>query len=156
MKFIPLPLKGAYLIELDFHKDERGYFARTFCTKEFGDNGLVSNFIQISTSFNKKKGQIRGMHYQEDPYGETKIVRCTRGSIYDVMVDLREESPTYKKWYGEILSAENGRMFYIPKGFAHGYKTLEDDTELLYMMDQVYIKGAAREIETEEYFWRNE
>lgn len=146
MKFTPLPLKGAYLIELDFHIDERGYFARTFCTKEFAEHGLVTNFIQMSTSFNKNKGQVRGMHYQEEPYAETKIVRCTRGSIYDVVIDLRKESPTYNQWYGAELSMTNGKMFYIPKGFVHGYKTLEDSTELFYMMDQEYVKDAAREV----------
>ena len=146
MKFTPLPLKGAFLIELDRHQDERGYFARTFCREEFLAKGLVTDFIQMSTSFNKKKDQIRGMHYQEAPYAETKIVRCTAGSIYDVMVDLRQGSPTYHQWYGDVLSAENGKMFYIPKGFAHGYKVLEDNTELFYMMDQVYMKEAAREI----------
>lgn len=146
MKFTPLLLAGAYLIELDFHHDARGSFARTFCTTEFEAQGLVTNFIQISTSFNHTKGQIRGMHYQAAPYEETKIVRCTRGSIYDVLLDLREDSPTYNQWYGEELSADNGKMFYIPKGFAHGYKTLEDNTELLYMMDQVYVKEAAREV----------
>lgn len=147
MKFTPLPLQGAYLIELDPHIDERGYFARTFCMKEFGELGLVTQFCQMSTSFNKEKGQIRGMHYQEAPYEETKIVRCTRGSIYDVIVDLRDGSPTYNQWHGEILSAKNGKMFYIPKGLAHGYKTLEDNTELFYMMDEVYVKEAAQEVE---------
>lgn len=146
MKFTPLPLKGAYLIELDKHRDDRGYFARTFCKEEFEKQGLVSNFIQMSTSYNKEKGQIRGMHYQASPYEETKIVRCTRGSIYDVIVDIREDSPTYNQWFGEILSAENGKMFYVPKGFAHGYKTLENDTELFYMMDEVYKKERAREL----------
>ena len=101
----------------------------------------------MSTSFNKYKGQIRGMHYQEEPFAETKIVRCTRGAIYDVMVDLRKGSATYNQWYGTELSANNGKMFYIPKGFAHGYKTLEDNTELFYMMDQVYVKDSAREID---------
>ena len=104
MKFTPLPLSGAYLIELEFNIDYRGYFARTFCVEEFKKNGLVSNFIQMSTSFNKTKGQVRGMHYQEDPYEETKIVRCTRGSIYDVIIDLRKNSSTHNKWYGDILS----------------------------------------------------
>lgn len=146
MKFTPLPLKGAYLIELEPHRDERGYLARTFCMKEFADHGLVTTFVQMSTSLNHKKGQIRGMHYQEFPYEETKIVRCTRGSIYDVMVDLRKDSPTYNQWHGEELSADNGKMFYIPKGFAHGYKTLEDNTELFYMMDECYVKEAAREV----------
>jgi dTDP-4-dehydrorhamnose 3,5-epimerase len=151
MTFKELPLKGAYLIELDKHIDERGYFARTFCKQEFTTHGLVTDFIQMSTSFNKNRGQIRGMHYQEEPYAETKIVRCTKGSIYDVMVDLRKGSPTYNQWYGEELSADNGKMFYIPKGFAHGYKTLKDDTEIFYMMDEVYIKEAARELNHQQF-----
>ena len=151
MKFTELPLAGAYLIELEHHVDERGYFARTFCTAEFEAHGLVTDFIQMSTSFNKQKGQIRGMHYQEEPFSETKIVRCTRGAIYDVMVDLRKDSLTYNEWYGAELSADNGKMLYIPKGFAHGYKTLEDNTEILYMMDQVYMKEAAREIDYKEF-----
>jgi len=151
MKFTELPLAGAYLIEVELHNDERGSFARTFCTKEFAEQGLVTDFIQMSTSFNKQKGQIRGMHYQEEPYSETKIVRCTRGTIYDVMIDLRKDSPTYNQWHGVELSANNGKMFYIPKGFAHGYKTLEDNTEIFYMMDQVYVKGAAREIDYSLY-----
>jgi len=145
MKFKPLFLDGAYLIELEKHVDKRGYFARTFCAKEFAEHGLVTSFIQMNTSFNYVQGQIRGMHYQEAPYEETKIVRCTRGAIYDVMVDLRKDSPTCNQWYGEVLSAENNKMFYIPKGFAHGYKTLEDNTELFYMMDQIYVKEAAKE-----------
>lgn len=156
MKFTALPLKGAYVIEPDHLKDERGFFARTFCVEEFTKHGLETNFIQMSTSFNHKAGQIRGMHYQESPYAETKLVRCTRGAIYDVMIDLREDSPTYNQWYGEILSAENGKMLYIPKGFAHGYKTLEDNTEIFYMMDHVYVKDAAREIGYESRFEKNE
>ncbi|MDF3033462.1 MAG: dTDP-4-dehydrorhamnose 3,5-epimerase [Alphaproteobacteria bacterium] len=151
MTFKELPLEGAYLIELEKHVDERGYFARTFCKQEFTAYGLITDFVQMSTSFNKNKGQIRGMHYQEEPYAETKIVRCTSGSIYDVMVDLRKDSPTYYQWYGEELSADNGKMFYIPKGFAHGYKTLEDDTEIFYMMDEVYIKEAARELNHQQF-----
>ena len=146
MKFTPLPLSGAYLIELEPHNDERGYFARTFCAEEFQKHGLATNFIQMNTSFNKKKGQIRGMHYQEPPYEETKVVRCTLGSVYDVMLDLRKDSPTYKQWYGETLSDTNGKMFYIPKGFAHGYKTLKNNTELFYMMNQVYVSEAASEM----------
>lgn len=146
MKFLELPLSGAFLIEQERHHDERGFFARTFCEKEFAAQGLVTNWIQMSTSFNTQKGQIRGMHYQEAPYEETKIVRCTRGAIYDIMVDLRKDSRTYNQWFGEVLSADNGKMFYIPKGFAHGYKTLEENTELFYMMDQIYVKEAAREI----------
>lgn len=152
MKFIALPLEGAYLIEQERHQDERGFFARTFCDQEFEKHGLVTNWIQMSTSFNTQKGQIRGMHFQEAPYEETKIVRCTSGSIYDVILDLRKDSLTYNQWYSEILSKDNGKMFYIPKGLAHGYKTLEDNTELFYMMDQVYVKEAAREISTDGMF----
>lgn len=146
MKFTELPLAGAYLIELEPHVDDRGYFARTFCTSEFAEHGLVTNFIQMNTSFNHHAGQIRGMHYQEEPFAETKIVRCTRGAIYDVIIDIRKDSPTYNQWYEMELSANNNKMFYIPKGFAHGYKTLQDNTEIFYMMDQVYRKDAAREI----------
>jgi dTDP-4-dehydrorhamnose 3,5-epimerase len=146
MKFSPLPLKGAYLIELERKVDKRGYFARTFCVKKLQEYNLVTKFIQMSTSFNKKKGQIRGMHYQEAPYEETKIVRCTKGAVYDIMVDLRENSPTVNQWYGGILSADNGKIFYIPKGFAHGYKTLENNSELFYMMDEFYMEKYAREI----------
>ena len=146
MKFTSLSVIGAYLIELELKVDERGSFARTFCTKEFEKHGLVTNFVQMSTSFNYHKGQIRGMHYQEDPYAETKIVRCTSGSIYDIMLDLRKDSPTFNKWSGEILSATNGKMLYIPKGVAHGYKTLEDNTEIFYMMDEYYKPEAAKEI----------
>lgn len=146
MKFTPLPLQGAFLIEQERHHDERGFFARTFCAQEFEKHGLVTKWIQMSTSFNAQKGQIRGMHFQEAPYEETKIVRCTQGAVYDVMLDLRKNSPTYNQWYEDVLSAENGKMFYIPKGFAHGYKTLENNTELFYMMDQIYVKESAREI----------
>ena len=151
MKFSPLPLIGSYLIELDPHVDERGYFARTFCQHEFAQHGLVTNLVQMSTSFNIHEGQIRGMHYQESPYAETKVVRCTRGAIYDAMVDLREDSATFNQWYAIELSAENGKMLYIPKGFAHGYKTLTNNAEIFYMMDQIYVKEAAREISHENW-----
>lgn len=146
MKFKELPLKGAFLIEMDRKQDERGHFARTFCTKEFETQGLISHFVQCSTSFNLKKGLIRGMHFQVSPYAETKIVRCTQGSIYDVIIDLRENSPTYQKSYGVCLSAENGDTLYIPKGFAHGYQVLQDHSEVFYMMDEFYVPEAAREI----------
>lgn len=146
MKFNELSLKGAFLIETERRNDERGYFARTFCTKEFSAHGLIKEFVQCSTSMNLKKGLIRGMHFQIHPYQETKIVRCTRGGIYDVIIDLREDSPTYKKSYGVELTAENGRILYVPKGFAHGYQVLRDNTEVLYMMDEFYVPEAAREI----------
>lgn len=146
MKFTPLPLQGAFLIEMEPKHDERGYFARTFCTKEFAQHHLVTDFIQCSTSFNHKKGLIRGMHYQAAPHEETKLVRCTKGGIHDVIIDIREDSPTFQQWYGIDLTAENGKMLYIPKGFAHGYQVLEDNSEVFYMMDTAYVPEAAREI----------
>ncbi len=146
MKFKELPLKGAYLIELDLKVDERGFFARTFCTKEFMAQGLQNTFVQCSTSFNLKKGLIRGLHYQAHPYQETKIVRCTQGSIYDVLVDLRPESPTYKECYAEELSSSNGKMLYIPQNFAHGFQVLENNSEVFYMMDEFYVPDSAREL----------
>jgi dTDP-4-dehydrorhamnose 3,5-epimerase len=146
MKFTALPLMGAYRIELEKHVDERGYFAETFSLKQFAEHQLVTNFIHMATAFNPKKGQIRGMHYQEDPYAQTKVVRCTRGQLYDVMIDLRKNSPTYNQWYKELLTEDAGNMLYIPKGFAHGYKTLESNTTIFYMMDELYVKESAREL----------
>lgn len=151
MKFTPLSLTGAYLIELEPRHDERGYFSRTFCMREFAEHGLVTNFVQMSTAFNIKAGQIRGMHFQDEPFAETKIVRCTRGAIFDAIIDLRKNSATYNQWYGTELSATNGKMLYVPKGFAHGYKTLTEDTEIFYMMDSFYVPNAAREISHAEY-----
>lgn len=152
MKFTPSTLEGAVLIQLDPHYDDRGHFVRFFCEALFREAGLASRFIQMSTSFNRKKGQIRGMHYQAPPYEETKVVRCLRGAVYDVIIDLRKGSRTQGQWQGYTLSAENGCMLYIPKGFAHGYKTLAPETELLYMMDQVYHKGSARALPPDPYF----
>ncbi len=146
MKFIELPLKGAYLINLELKQDTRGYFARTFCTTVFAEKGLVANFVQCSTAFNLHKGLIRGLHFQAEPFQETKLVRCTQGNIFDVIVDLRPNSPTYCQGYGITLSANNHRMLYIPKDFAHGYQVLEDSTEVFYMMDQFYHPESAREL----------
>ncbi|MES2142226.1 MAG: dTDP-4-dehydrorhamnose 3,5-epimerase family protein [Pseudomonadota bacterium] len=146
MKFIALPLKGAYLIEIEPHIDERGYFARFFCKKEFSERGLVSDFVQMSTSFNHKKGQIRGMHYQAPPCEETKLVCCIRGAIYDVIIDIRADSPTYQQHYAAELNEENKKAFYVPKGFAHGYRTLEDNSEVFYMMDEFYYLELKRSI----------
>lgn len=143
MKFTELPLKGAYLIETQPHFDERGYFARTFCSESFKQQKLVTEFVQCSTSFNLKKGLIRGLHYQSSPYQETKLVRCTRGAIFDVIVDLRKHSPTYLKWFGEQLTEDNGKMFYIPKAFAHGFQVLENQSEVLYMMDTMHQPASA-------------
>lgn len=146
MKFTELPLQGAYLIEMEHRFDQRGYFARTFCINEFSAYGLSTNLIQCSTSFNLKKGLIRGMHYQAAPHQETKVVRCTRGAIFDVIVDLREDSPTFRQSYGVELTAQNGKSLYVPKDFAHGFQVLEDNSEVYYMMDEFYAPTAAREI----------
>jgi dTDP-4-dehydrorhamnose 3,5-epimerase len=131
-------LKGAFIIEPERIEDERGFFARTFCRNEFEAHGLNPHLVQCSVSFNKKKGTLRGIHYQTAPHEETKLVRCTRGAIYDVMLDLRPNSPTFKQWVSAELTGENRRMLYVPKGVAHGFQTLEDQTEVLYQMSEFY------------------
>jgi dTDP-4-dehydrorhamnose 3,5-epimerase len=138
------PLAGAFLIELDLLPDERGYFARTFDAAEFTERGLDPNVVQCNTSFNARRGTLRGMHYQAEPDGDAKLVRCTRGSIYDVAVDLRPDSNAYCRWFGVELSAENGRMLYIPVGMAHGFQTLEDGAEVHYQMSRYYVPKQAR------------
>jgi dTDP-4-dehydrorhamnose 3,5-epimerase len=138
MFFNPTPLLGAYLIDLDKKEDERGFFARTFCEHEFSEHNLVSRICQVNNSLSKRKGTLRGMHYQLAPKAETKIVRCTRGALYDVILDLRTDSPTFGKNFGAELTADNRRMMYVPKGFAHGFITLVDDTEALYLVDEFY------------------
>ncbi len=144
MIFKPTDLPGAYLIEPDRRSDVRGYFARTYCAKELTDQGLEPHVSQCSVSFNHHKGTLRGMHYQLAPFEEVKVVRCNRGSIYDVIIDLRQESPSYKKWFAAQLDQENGKMLYIPRGFAHGFQTLADDTEVYYQMSQVFSPEHAR------------
>ena len=124
--------------------DERGFFARSWCQKEFEDRGLNSKLVQCSVSFNARKGTLRGIHYQGEPFPEVKVVRCTRGAIYDVVVDLRPQSPTFKQWIGVVLDAENRRMLYIPGGCAHGFLTLEDNTEVFYQMSEFYHPELAR------------
>jgi len=146
MIFNELFLKGAYLIELQPIEDNRGFFARSWCFSEFKTYGLNTNLVQCNISLNTKKGTLRGMHFQEKPYEEVKVVRCTRGSIYDVIVDLRPESLTYKKWIGIELSAENRKSLYVPEGFAHGFQTLEDDSEVFYQMSEYYQPGSSRGI----------
>ena len=138
MIFTETKLKGAFVLEPERQEDERGFFARTFCQKEFEAHGLNPRLVQCNISFNKKKGTLRGMHYQAAPYEEAKLVRCTMGAIYDVIIDLRPQSPTYKQWIAEELSAENRKMLYIPGGFAHGFQTLEDNTEVFYQMSGYY------------------
>ncbi len=142
MKFYETELQGAYLIELDRCEDERGFFARTWCEEEFKDQGLVARVVQASTSFNTRAGTLRGMHYQLAPHQETKLVRCTRGALYDVIVDLRSDSPSYKRWIGLELTATNYRMLYVPSDFAHGFITLEDNTEVAYLISESYTPGA--------------
>ena len=143
MIFDPLRLAGAYLVRPELAADERGAFARRFCADEFRALGLETDLVQRSVSFNKRAGTLRGMHFQMPPHLEAKIVRCTRGAIFDVMVDLREGSPTYGQWQGEELSADNRLMFYIPKGFAHGFQSLIDNTEVDYEITPAYVPGAA-------------
>jgi dTDP-4-dehydrorhamnose 3,5-epimerase len=139
-------LKGAYVIEIEKLKDHRGFFARSWCQKEFEKHNLVSQAKQANVSYNKKKGTLRGMHYQLAPYEETKIVRCTRGAIYDVIIDLRPASSTYTQWIGVELSAESYEMLYVPENFGHGFQTLKDDTEVIYQVSQFYTPGSERGI----------
>jgi dTDP-4-dehydrorhamnose 3,5-epimerase len=131
-------LPGAFVIELQKQEDERGFFARSWCHKEFEAHGLNPRMVQCNVSFNKVKGTLRGMHYQVHPCAEAKLVRCTRGAIYDVIVDLRRESPSYKQHLSEILSSNNYKALFIPEGFAHGFQTLEDNSEVFYQMSEFY------------------
>ena len=138
MKFHESELNGAYLIELDRNEDERGFFTRVWDKKLYEEKGLNSELSQISFSYSKKRGTLRGMHFQKKPFEETKLVRCTKGKIFDVIIDLQPESSTYKKWFSIELSADNLQALYIPEGFAHGFQTLEDNCEVFYLMSQVY------------------
>jgi len=138
MKFTPVPLDGAYLVELEPVFDERGFFARSWSSKEFGQHGLNANLAQCSISFNPQRATLRGMHYQEQPYRETKLVRCSSGAIFDVIVDLRPASVSYCKWFSVELTAANRKMVYVPDGFAHGFQTLTDDAEVLYQISEEY------------------
>jgi dTDP-4-dehydrorhamnose 3,5-epimerase len=146
MKFRETELKGAFIIDLEKREDERGFFARSWCQKEFEEHGLTPTVVQANISYNKKKGTLRGMHYQAAPYEETKLVRCTRGAIVDVIIDVRPKSATFRKWIGVELTASNYTMLYVPEGFAHGFQTLEDDTEVVYQVSQFYTPGAERGI----------
>jgi len=146
MIFTETALKGAFIIEPEQLSDERGFFARTWCQKEFLNHGLNPNIVQCSISYNRKKGTLRGMHYQAAPHEETKLVRCTAGAIYDVIVDLRKDSSTFRKWISAELNEENRKMLYIPAGFAHGFQTLADNTEVFYQMSEFYTASHARGI----------
>ena len=141
-----LALEGAFVLELQRFEDDRGFFARAWCQNEFEEHGLKPRWVQANLAHSKQKGTLRGLHYQADPYGEDKLMRCIRGAIYDVILDLRSESPTYKHWFGTELSAANHRALFVPQGFAHGYLTLVDDSEVFYPVSQFYTPGAERGI----------
>jgi len=150
MIFTKTKLEGAFVIEPEKKVDERGFFARVFEKKQFDEMKLDTKLFQCSISFNKKKGTLRGMHYQLPPYEETKIVRCTKGSVYDVIIDLRRESDTYLEWFGIELSGNNHKMLYIPKGFAHGFLTLEEYTEIFYHMSDCFMPEYSRGIKWDD------
>lgn len=141
MIFSEIGLKGAYVIELEKQRDERGFFARSWCRREFKARGLETGLSQCNISFNAKKGTLRGMHYQAEPFGQAKLVRCTSGSIYDVIVDLRPGSPSLHRHAGIYLTSSGHTMLFVPKGFAHGFLTLEDDTEVFYQMSDFHAPG---------------
>jgi dTDP-4-dehydrorhamnose 3,5-epimerase len=136
-------LRDAVIIDVERRGDERGYLARTYCEHEFADHGLVTRFVQASTIFSPERDTLRGLHFQRPPYGEVKLVRCTRGAARVTIVDLRPDSPSYRQWLGVELSPENGRLLYVPIGFAQGYQTLVDDTEVAYQMSHEYVPEAA-------------
>ena len=144
MIFIETKLRGAYIIDLERVKDERGYFARRWCAKEFASHGVNPALVQVNIGHSTQKGTLRGMHFQVAPHAEVKVVYCSRGALYDVIVDLRDGSTTKGQWVGVELTADNGRMLYVPEGFAHGYQTLQDETELAYQTSQFYAKESAR------------
>jgi dTDP-4-dehydrorhamnose 3,5-epimerase len=138
MKFELTPINGVVLVHLERRGDERGFFARTFCANEFQEAGLAPEVVQANSSWSARRGTLRGMHYQLAPYAEAKTIRCIRGAIFDVALDLRPDSPTFGRWYGVRLDAENRDMLHVPRGCAHGLLTLEDDTEVLYLVDNFY------------------
>lgn len=144
MRFTPLPIPGAFIIDMEPHVDHRGTFARAWCAREFAAHGIDTRIVQVNTSFNHRRGTLRGMHYQIAPHGEPKTIRCTRGAVFDVLVDLRPDSPTYLRWHGEELTAENRRTLHIPALCAHGFLTLADDSELLYFAGGWHAPAAAR------------
>jgi dTDP-4-dehydrorhamnose 3,5-epimerase len=144
MEYHESKLRGVFEIRIEPKEDERGFFARTWCQREFEEHGLNPRLVQCSLSFNNKKGTLRGIHYQVEPHAEAKLVRCTRGAIYDVVVDLRKQSPTFKNWIAVTLSAEKRNMVYIPEGCAHGFLTLGDSSEVFYQMSEFYHAESAR------------
>lgn len=146
MRFTPTPLKDSFLIDLEKREDERGFFARFYCSEEFKAHGLNPRFVQMNNSSSTQKGTLRGLHYQLAPKAENKLVRCIRGALYDVILDLRTDSPTFGKSFGAELSSDNRKMMFVPEGFAHGFITLEKDTEILYCVSEFYSKELERGI----------
>jgi dTDP-4-dehydrorhamnose 3,5-epimerase len=154
MIFSETKLRGAYIIEIEKQEDERGFFVRTWDAKKFEELGLNPKLVQCSISFNKKKGTLRGMHYQIPPYEEVKLIRCTKGKIFDVIIDLRTNSEKDKNWIGIELTADNYKMLYVPEGFAHGFQTLEDNTEVFYQMSEFHMPSHARTIKWNDKEYR--
>jgi len=146
MRFVETALPGVWVVELDLIADERGWFARTFDVAEFEAHGLEAAVVQCNASFNALRDTLRGLHYQAEPYGESKLVRCVRGAVFDVAVDVRPDSPSFCRWHGVELSADNHRLFFLPRGVAHGFQTLTEDSELIYQMGHEYVPDAARGI----------
>jgi dTDP-4-dehydrorhamnose 3,5-epimerase len=151
LRFAALPLAGAFVIDIEPVEDERGFFARTFCADEFRERGLESSIRQCDISHNRKKGTLRGMHYQAAPHQEAKIVRCVRGAILDVIVDLRPNSATYRRWAAVELTADNRRALYVPKEFAHGFQTLVDHSDVYYEMSERYVPEASRGVRWNDF-----
>ncbi|MFT2007814.1 dTDP-4-dehydrorhamnose 3,5-epimerase [Pontibacter sp. 13R65] len=146
MIFTETKLKGAYIVDIKRIEDDRGFFGRAWCKQEFEEVGLSTNVVQTNLSSNKKKGTLRGLHFQVTPHAESKLVRCTRGALYDVIIDLREQSPTYRQWIGVELTADSFRMLYVPENFGHGFITLEDNTDIMYQVTEYYAPAAERGI----------
>jgi len=146
MRFVETALPGVWVVELDLIADERGWFARTFDVAEFEAHGLEAAVVQCNASFNALRDTLRGLHYQAEPYGESKLLRCVRGAVFDVAVDVRPDSPSFCRWHGVELSADNHRLFFLPRGVAHGFQTLTEDSELIYQMGHEYVPDAARGI----------
>lgn len=144
MQFHSTPIADVFIVDVEPIEDSRGFFARAWCSREFQEQGLKNTIAQCNLSYNYKQGSIRGMHYQLPPHEEVKMVRCISGAIFDVVIDLRKDSPTYKKWFGAELSAANYKMLYVPEGFAHGYQTLEKDSVVFYQVTEYYQPGAER------------
>ncbi len=144
MKFTPTKIAGVWIVDMERHEDERGWFARTWCAEEFRKHGLNPRLAQCSVSFNRRRGTLRGMHWQSAPHEEAKLVRCTRGAIFDLALDMRLSSRTFKQWVGVELTPENGRALYVPEGCAHGFQTLADDSEVFYQMNGYHYPECAR------------